>query len=77
MLAFGVQSQLMRADLHKRHRGWFVIGPLSHPEVLIRCRDLLACVQTLALIKKPNTPDTPVNVVRAVHPRSTRAKLMF
>lgn len=56
MLAFQVQSQLMRADLHGR--GWFVIGPLSKPEELIRCRDLLACVQTLVLIKKPNTPDT-------------------
>ena len=41
MPAFQVESQLMRADLHRRHRGRFVIGPLSDPEVLIRCRDLL------------------------------------
>ena len=41
MPAFQVESQLMRADLHRRHRGRFVIGPMSDPEVLIRCRDLL------------------------------------
>lgn len=31
---------------------------LTKPEVLISCMDLLACVQTLALIKKPSTPDS-------------------
>lgn len=75
MLAFQVRSQLMRPDLHGRHQCRFVFGPLSKPEVLIRCRDPLACVQTVVLIKNPTLQTVSVNLVKAVH--STRAKLIF
>lgn len=50
-----------------------VSGPQSNPEVLIRCGDLLARVQTLVLIKKTQHSRQPVDSMEAVHPRSTRA----
>lgn len=61
-----------------------LIGPLSEPEVLIRCRDLFGMCSHVGVNqkkkkKKKNTPQCrrPACLVKALHPFSASVTLMF